>query len=110
MVYEHNHVVTLIWQVNNNPKYFGENRRPFVEFALEDSRIVDNRRKKISAQISRNQKRQEQEQHTDNSSSKNKKSNSNRKKDSTAGDNAPGISFRQLRHRIGTFFVIYCDP
>lgn len=39
--------------MNNNPKYFGEKKRLFVEFALEDRRVLEGRQRRLKAQQAR---------------------------------------------------------
>jgi len=43
----HPHALAALRQINNNPEYFGENRRPIVEFALENANILKLRVQKL---------------------------------------------------------------
>ena len=36
---EHDHAVAALRQLNNNPKTFGANRRPIVEFSVENVKV-----------------------------------------------------------------------
>jgi len=47
---KHEHALLALRDLNNNPQYFGEKRRPIVEFALEDKRVVDRHRAQQLAQ------------------------------------------------------------
>ena len=40
---DHEHALCALRQLNNNPKPFGPDRRPIVEFAVEDARVLRKR-------------------------------------------------------------------
>jgi len=43
---EHKHALTALRKINNNPEYFGDGKRPIVEFALENVQKVAQHKKK----------------------------------------------------------------
>jgi len=44
---EHAHALAALRQVNNNPSYFG-NRRPIVEFSIENVLMLKKRNEKLT--------------------------------------------------------------
>ncbi|XP_072045384.1 LOW QUALITY PROTEIN: RNA-binding protein 28-like [Amphiura filiformis] len=44
---EHEHALTALRHVNNNPTYFGENKRPIVGFSLENKIALEAKQKRL---------------------------------------------------------------
>lgn len=58
----HDHALTALRKVNNNPKFFGPNNRPIVEFAIENARKLQARNENMNKQLDYRQRVQSGEQ------------------------------------------------
>ena len=57
----HEHALAALRHLNNNPTLFGANRRPIVEFALDDARAARQHKLKLKGRTQRMQLREQEE-------------------------------------------------
>ena len=59
---KHEHALFALRTLNNNPEIFGPEKRPIVEFSLEDKRVLQTKEQRRLKQVARNEEQRKQKQ------------------------------------------------